>query len=102
MWAQLIRMRLKPDCDTTPMIDGFKAAERAGSGLIRSLMMRDQADPASMYSLVVFESEEAARVREQDPERAERLAPIRSMMADMFEGAPEFTDLEIIDEWTGA
>jgi hypothetical protein len=95
-------MRLKPDQDPTPMIDGIKAAERVGSGLIRSLMMRDQADPASLYSLVVFESEEAARVRERDPERAEQLEPIRSMMADMLEGAPEFTDLEIVDEWTGA
>ena len=102
MWAQLIKMNLKPGEDTDEMVKEIQAAEQPGSGLVRSLMMRDQADPASIYSLVVFESEEAAREREQDPQRAERLAPIRSMMADMFEGAPEFTDLEIIDEWTGA
>jgi hypothetical protein len=29
--------------------------------------MRDQKDPAALYMLVVFESEETARTREQDP-----------------------------------
>ena len=49
---------------------------------------------------MVFESEEKARAREQDPRRTERLAAARSIMADIFEGPPEFTDLEVIDEWT--
>jgi hypothetical protein len=100
MWAQLIRMRLKPGQDTTEMIKQIRDAEQPGSGLVRSLMMRDQADPSRIYTLVVFESEEKARAREQDPRRSERLAAARSIMADIFEGPPEFTDLEIIDEWT--
>jgi hypothetical protein len=55
-----------------------------------------------MATLVVFESEEMARAREQDPRRAERLAVARSMMTEIFEGTPVFTDLQVVDEWTGS
>ena len=102
MWAQLIQMRLKPGKDMAEMIEHIRAAEQPGSGLVRSLMMRDQADPDRVYTLVVFESEEKARAREQDPRRSERLETARSIMADIFEGPPEFTDLEVVDEWTDA
>ena len=102
MWAQLIQMRLKPGKDTAEMIKQIRGAEQPGSGLVRSLMMRDQADPSRIYSLVVFESEEKARAREQDPRRGERLEAARSIMADIFEGSPEFTDLEVLGEWTEA
>ena len=100
MWAQLIRMRLKPGKDTSEMIKQIRDAEQPGSGLVRTLIMRDQAGPGQIYTLVVFESEEKARAREQDPRRSERLAAARSIMADIFEGPPEFTDLEVVDEWT--
>jgi hypothetical protein len=102
MWAQLIQMRLKPGKDMAEMIEQIRAAEQPGSGLVRSLLMRDQADPSQVYTLVVFESEEKARLREQDPRRSERLEAARSIMADIFEGAPEFTDLVVVDEWTDA
>jgi hypothetical protein len=101
MWAQLVRMRLKPGNDTAEMIKEIRAAEQPDSGLVRALMMHDQADPDLVYSLVVFESEEKARAREQDPRRQERLEAARAIMADIFEGAPEFTDLVVLDEWTG-
>ena len=100
MWAQLIQMRLKPGEDTAEMIEQIRAAEQPGSGLVRSLFMRDEADPSRILTLVIFESEEKARAREQDPRRAEKLAVARSLMADIFEGPPEFTDLEVVDEWT--
>jgi hypothetical protein len=100
MWAQLIQMRLKAGEDTAAMIEQIRAAEQPGSGLVRSLFMRDQADRSRIFTLVVFESEEKARAREQDPRRAEQLASARTIMADIFEGPPEFTDLEIVDEWT--
>jgi hypothetical protein len=100
MWAQLIQLRLKPGEDTTELTQQIRDAEQPGSGLVRSLMMRDQADPSRIYTLVVFESEAQARAREQDPRRAEALAGARSTMAEIFEGAPEFTDLEVLDEWT--
>lgn len=102
MWAQLIQFRLNPGADTAELIAQIRAAEQPGSGLVRSLFMRDQADPSRLLTLVVFESEEKARAREQDPRRAERLAVARSMMAEIFEGTPVFTDLQVVDEWTGS
>lgn len=101
MWAQLIRTHLKPGEDIARMTEEIQAAETPGSGLVRSLTMRDQSDPSAMYLLVVFESEEQARAREQDPEREERLKPARQIMSEIFEGPPTFTDLEVLDEWTG-
>ena len=100
MWAQLIEMRLKPGKDTAEMTKEIRAAEQPGSGLVRSLMMHDQSDPNRVYTLVIFESEEQARAREQDPRRQERLQAARGIMADIFEGAPAFVDLVIDDEWT--
>jgi quinol monooxygenase YgiN len=102
MWAQLIKMQLKPDIDTAELIKEIRAAEQPGSGLVRTLMMRDQADPSRLYTLVVFESEEKARAREQDPRRQEALQKARAIMADIVEGPPEFTDLTDVEEWTDA
>jgi hypothetical protein len=100
MWAQLIQMRLKPGEDTAELVEQIRAAEQPGSGLVRSLFMRDQADASRILTLVVFESEEKARAREQDPRRAEQLAAARTTMAEIFEGPPEFTDLVVLDEWS--
>ena len=101
MWAQLIKMQLKPGSDTAALMNEIRAAEQTGSGLVRSLFMHDQSDPNRIYSLVLFESEEQARAREQDPRREEQLQNARRIMADILDGPPEFTDLIIIDEWTG-
>ena len=101
MWAQLITMRLKPGNDTAELDKQIRAAEQPGSGLVRTLIMHDQKDPGQVYALVVFESEDKARAREQDPRRQERLQAARAMMADIFDGPPEFTDLSVVDEWTG-
>jgi len=101
MWAQLIKMRLKPGNDTAELDKQLRAAEQPGSGLVRTLVMHDQKDPSQVYALVVFESEEKARAREQDPRRQEALQAARAMMADIFDGPPEFTDLRGTDDWTG-
>ena len=58
-------------------------------------------EPSQVYTLVVFESEEQARAREQDPRRQEQLQAARAMMAGIFDGPPQFTDLTVDDEWTG-
>lgn len=100
MWAQLIQMKLKAGEDTAELIELIRSAEQPGSGLVRSIFMRDEADPSRVVTLVVFESEEKARAREQDPRRAEKLAAARTVMADIFEGPTEFTDLVVVDEWT--
>jgi hypothetical protein len=63
MWAQLIKMRLKPDKDTAELDQQIRAAEQPGSGLVRTLVMHDQKDPSQLYALVVLESEEKARAR---------------------------------------
>jgi hypothetical protein len=101
MWAQLIKMRLKPGNDTAELDNQIRAAEQPGSGLVRTLVMHDQKDPSQVYTLVVFESEDKARVREQDPRRQEALHAARATMAGIFDGPPEFTDLSVAAEWTG-
>lgn len=101
MWAQLIMMHVRPGSDTAKMDKQIRAAEQPGSGLVRTLVMHGQKDPCQVYALVVFESEDKARAREQDPRRQESLQAVRAMMADIFDRPPQFTDLTVADEWTG-
>ena len=100
MWAQLITMRLKPgrEDDLPGLAEQLRAAEQPGSGLVRSTLMHDQKDPSRLYMFVVFESEEKARARENDPRRQEALQGARATMAEIFDGAPEFVDLTVEDE----
>ena len=102
MWAQLITVRLKPgkEGDLPRLVEQFQAAEQPGSGLLRSSAMQDQNDPSRVHMLVVFESEEKARARENDPRRQEGLQAARATMAEIFEGGMEFVDLTIVDEVT--
>lgn len=103
MWAQLITMRLKPgrEGDLPKLIEHLQATEQPGSGLVRSTALRDQADPNRVSFMVVFESEERARSRENDPRREEGLQTARATMAEIFEGAPEFVDFTVIGERSG-
>lgn len=102
MWAQLIKNRLKPgtDDEVGKMLAQLRAVEQPGSGLIRTTAMRDAKDPAVLYLLVVFESEDKARAREQDPRRAEGLEAVRAIMREVFDGPPEFVDLQVVEEFT--
>jgi quinol monooxygenase YgiN len=101
MWAQLIKVRLKPGKDLAVAAAQLRAAEQPGSGLVREMFMHDQKDPDQAYILAMFESEEKARAREQDPRRQEGLKAMQATMADILAGPPEFTDLTVADEWTG-
>src|ERR1035441_7123013 len=69
MWAQLITMRLKPgrEDDLPRVYEQLRAIEQPGTGLLRTMAMRDQKDPSRVYNFVVFESEEKARAREPSP-----------------------------------
>ena len=100
MWAQIIKMRLKPgkDDELVVVMDMLKSAEQLGSGLLRSTTMRDQQDPSLVYTMVVFNSEEIARAREQDPRREQALQAVREMMGQVFEGPPEFINLDVVTE----
>ena len=99
MWAQLIKVQLKPGSDLSLLADVLKAAGQPGSGLVRELFMHDQNDPDSAYILAVFESAEKAREREQDPRRAEGQPAIQELMAKVLAASPEFTDLTVTADW---
>jgi quinol monooxygenase YgiN len=102
MWAQMITTRLRAghEGDLPRLIEQLRAIEQPGSGLVRSTAMRDQKDPSKVYLFVVFESEEKARVRENDSRRQDRLQAARATMAEIFDGAPEFVDLAVVEEFT--
>jgi len=102
MWAQMITTRLRAghEGDLPRLIEQLRAVEQPGSGLVRSTAMRDQKDPSKVYLLVVFESEEQARARENDPRRQDGLQAARATMAEIFDGAPEFLDLTVVEEFT--
>jgi len=99
MWAQLITIRVKSGRDDE--IFSFEkqllALEQPDSGLVSSTMLRDQKDPSRFFILVVFESEEKARERENDPRREQGLQALRATMMDFIEGPPEFVDLLVLD-----
>jgi quinol monooxygenase YgiN len=100
MWAQLQKVSTKPEreAEMLDVFDQLQAIEQADSGLVRTTVMRSQADPTVTYVLVVFDSEEKARAREQDPRRQEGLERIRAAMGDLLDGPPEFVDLDVVLE----
>ena len=100
MWAQLMKMRLKPEKeqDLAGVSAQLQALEQPGSGLLRTMTMRDQSDPSQVYVLVVFESEQKARAREQDPQRQEGLKPVQATLAEILDGPPEFVDLIVAQD----
>ena len=102
MWAQLIKMTIKPESADllAGLMDQLQAIEQPDSGLLRTTSMQDQSDPSQVYTLVVFESEEKARARESDPRRQEGLKSLQGTMADMFAGPPEFVDLVVVHDVT--
>ena len=101
MWAQLMRWQLKPGKNTAGLREQLQAVEQPGSGLLRTMVMQDQKNPDQFFTLVVFESEEKARARERDQRREEGLQGLRALLADKLATPPEFTDLAVVEEWTG-
>ena len=102
MWAQLIKARVKEGSEEglERLFQQLRDAEQADSGIVRTLVMREQQDPNSLSMLVVFESEEKARARESDPRRNEGLGAARATMAEIFDSAPSFTDFVVVAEHT--
>jgi quinol monooxygenase YgiN len=98
MWAQLIKMTIKPESaqDLAGLMEQLQAIEQPDSGLLRTTSMQDQSDPTQVYTLVVFDSEAKARARESDPRRQDGLKALQVTMASMFEGPPEFVDLDVV------
>ncbi|HEY7917138.1 MAG TPA: hypothetical protein VIC86_09190 [Acidimicrobiales bacterium] len=102
MWAQIIKARLKPgrEVGLPKLVDQLRTTEQPGSGLVHATAARDAKDPSRVIMFVVFESEEKARERENDSRRQEGLQAARMTMMEIFEGAPEFTDLTVVDDWS--
>jgi quinol monooxygenase YgiN len=98
----MITSRVKPgrDDELAGLTAQLKAAEQPGSGLVHATATRDSKDPSRVIMFVVFESEEQARERESDSRRQDGLAAAQTTMMEIFEGAPEFTDLTVIDDWS--
>jgi quinol monooxygenase YgiN len=98
VWAQLQKVSTTPDKEAE-LLDVFEqlhAIEQADSGLMKTMVMRSQADPTLVFVLAVFDSEEKARTREQDPRRQQGLQRIRAAMGDILDGPPEFFDLNVL------
>lgn len=98
MWAQLQKVSSKPErqAELLGVFEQLQAIEQADSGLSRTLVMRSRADPNLVYVLVLFDSEEKARAREQDPRRQQGLERIRAAMGGVLDGPPEFFDLDVV------
>jgi len=82
------------------LVAQLRAAEQPESGLVHSTATRDTSDPSRVIMFVVFESEEKARLRENDVRRQDGLQAARTTMMEIFDGPPEFTDLTVIDDWS--
>lgn len=98
MWAQMQKVSTGPEREAQMLevFEQLRAIEQADSGLVRTTVMRSQADPSEVYVLVVFRSEEDARARERDPRRQQGLERIRAAMGDILDGPPEFIDLDVL------
>ena len=101
MWAQLISTRLKPgkDEELPKLFDQLKATEQPGSGLVRSMAFRDQKDPSRIVTLVIFESEESSSPGAGRTPAGGTNRCVEATMAEVFEGAPEFVDLTVINDF---
>jgi heme-degrading monooxygenase HmoA len=98
MWAQMQKITTKPEreAELLDVLDQLQAIEQADSGLLGTTVLRSQADPTLVFVLVLFESQEKARAREQDPRRQQGLQGIRAAMGDLLAGPPEFFDLDVV------
>jgi heme-degrading monooxygenase HmoA len=98
MWAQMQRVSTEPDCEAEllQIFEQLRAIEQEDSGLLQTLVMRSQKDPTELFVVVVFDSEEKARAREEDPRRQEPLQRIRGAMGKVLNGPPEFFDCTVL------
>ena len=98
MFGQLMSMRVKAGrADDLPRVfDLLAQAEQPDSGLVRTVVLHDRADPTRLYTVVVFESEEKARARESDPRRTAKLGEVQALMGEVLDGPPEFHDCDVL------
>lgn len=100
MWAQMLKTRVKPGQESTAEglpqeMDGRMQGASSAGGPSRVLVFRDQNDRSAYITVIMFESEEQARRYEGSPEQAS----VRERMMQVWDGPPEFTDLELVHEF---
>jgi heme-degrading monooxygenase HmoA len=98
MWAQIQRVSTNPEreAEVLDVFEQLRAIEQEDSGLLQTLVMRSQRDPTEVFVVVVFESEDKARAREEDPRRQETLQRVRAAMGGVLNGPPEFFDCNVL------
>jgi heme-degrading monooxygenase HmoA len=100
MWAQMLKTRIKPGQEATVQQlpqEMEQRFQRQGSNLgpVRVIMMQDQNDPGAYINVIFFESEARARDYEGSPLQTE----IQQRMMQIWDGPPEFTDLNVLHEF---
>lgn len=103
-WAQLVKTHVKSgkEGELVQVLGQIQAIEKPGSGWVRSITGRDQKDPNSYYSIILFESEEKARAREGDPDRHQPLQAAIAKMEEIADAPREFVDLDIVADGSAA
>lgn len=97
MWAQIIKGRVKPGADEALAELRKDVKSRLGQrpGLIHAFWMQDQHDSRENYTVLIFESEAAARATEPDVNQN----PAFQRLREQAEGAPEYVDLNVIESF---
>jgi quinol monooxygenase YgiN len=100
MWAQLVKMRVKPGTEERLQELDQQWQEQVGrgtdSGWVRSLTFRNANNSNEWYEVVYFESEAKARANERG---TKHLEIVEQMMA-LIDGQPEYVDLTPVEETT--
>ena len=64
-----IKFRMKPGKDTVELNEQLQAVEQPGSGLLRTILMKDQKDPGRVYSMSLSPSLHARAAGRPNPGR---------------------------------
>jgi hypothetical protein len=97
MWAQIIKGRVKPGGEgaLAELRQDVKGRLGQRPGLMQAFWMQDQHHPQENYTILIFESEAAARATEPDVSQN----PTFQRVQEYADGAPEYVDLEVIDSF---
>jgi heme-degrading monooxygenase HmoA len=101
MWVQMLKTRVKSGQEATveqlpQEMDERMQREGQGAGPKRVMVLQDQQDPRAYFTLLFFESEAKAREYEGSPEQE----AVKERMMQIWEGPPQFTDLNLVHEGT--
>jgi heme-degrading monooxygenase HmoA len=98
MWAQIVKVRMKPEAEQhrAELIGNMRDRIGRRPGIVNGFVMANQHDEREFYIMTVYESEEKAREGEAALATDESFQRERAMMG----GAPEFVDLTVYESVT--